>query len=167
MNGSLAAKLITTRIRKGGNPTDSARLLTKLIASHSGDNLAHALHYNGYTTAASASRNAHALEIEHIDDLVQNVAARLRFAATVEADMGGTFALQIHLTSNHAGDTTAIRAGIDPHDPTATWWIEDTRNDQVEESTLTPTANPAHVARWLTHQAAALGHPAARTALAA
>lgn len=50
--------LIARRVRKGANAAQSAALLAALIASHTGDNLAHALVYNDFATAAQAAKIA-------------------------------------------------------------------------------------------------------------
>lgn len=48
--------LIARRTRGGYNAAESATLLDTLMAAHSGDNLVHALVYNGFATEAQASR---------------------------------------------------------------------------------------------------------------
>lgn len=50
----LIQKLITRRASKGNGVAQSAALLTELVRSHSGDNLAHALTYNDFATEAGA-----------------------------------------------------------------------------------------------------------------
>jgi len=52
--------LVARRVRQGGNAIDSMLLLSELIAAHKGDNLAHALHYNGFATEAAAAKAAEA-----------------------------------------------------------------------------------------------------------
>ena len=49
MTASQTSKLIARRVRKGFNEAQSRDLLATLVASHDGDNLAHALHYEGFT----------------------------------------------------------------------------------------------------------------------
>lgn len=158
-----ADKLIATHVRKGANPAESALLLAELAAAHTGDNLAHALEYNGFTTAASAERAAHALEIERIDNHVSAVAALLPFPVDVEADMGGLFALQI-LLGTRTPDAAPDRAGINPHALRATWWIETADGEISEDSGIPATADPALIAYWLTQRAEQLGCPAASKA---
>lgn len=51
-------KLIVTRMKGGANAVESAALLTDLIESHTGDNLASALLYNGFVRGASAAQLA-------------------------------------------------------------------------------------------------------------
>lgn len=51
--------LIQRHTRGGANPDESAALLAELLDAHHGDNLAHALNYNGYATPARADRYAH------------------------------------------------------------------------------------------------------------
>jgi hypothetical protein len=50
--------MITRRASKGYNASESRAMLNELIASHSGDNLAAALVYNEFATAAQAARFA-------------------------------------------------------------------------------------------------------------
>jgi len=156
-----ADRLIATHTRKGANPTDSARLLEELATDHTGDNLAHALEYNGFVTAASAEHAAYALEIERIDAHVSEVAAHLPFPVELEAEMGGLFTLQI-LLGHRTADGAPDRAGINPHALHATWWIETAEGEIVEESGLLATADPALIARWISDRARRFGCPAAR-----
>ncbi|EYT57207.1 hypothetical protein [Microbacterium sp. UCD-TDU] len=155
-----ADKLIATRVRKGANPAESAELLAELATSHTGDNLAHALEYQGFATAASAERAAHALEIERIDNHVTAVAALLPFPVEVEDEMGGLFTLQI-LLGSRIPDGAPDRAGINPHVLRATWWIETGEGEISEDSGIPATADPALIAYWLTQRAEQLGSPAA------
>lgn len=159
-NTPQADKLIATRVRKGGDPDESARLLAELAAAHTGHNLAYALVYNAFTTAASADQAAHALEIELTDAHVSAVAALLPFPVEVEAEMGGLFTLQI-LLGTRTANGVQDRAGIDPHEPRATWWIESNEGETSEDSGLPATADPALVAHWLTQRAQQLSCPAA------
>lgn len=50
--------LVTRRVRRGGNPDDSADLLAELLSAHTGGNLATALHYNDFATEARTLRIA-------------------------------------------------------------------------------------------------------------
>ena len=155
-----ADKLIATRVRQGANPTESAQLLNELATAHTGDNLASALTYQGFVTAASAEHAAHAREIERIDNHVTTVAGLLPFPVEVEAEMGGTFTLQILLGTRTPG-AAPDRAGINPHVLRATWWIETADGENSEDSGIPATADPALIAYWLTQRANALGCPAA------
>lgn len=51
-----AAKMIARRTNKGYNAAESTALLANITRSHSGDNLATALVYNEFATAAQAAR---------------------------------------------------------------------------------------------------------------
>jgi hypothetical protein len=48
-------QMIARVVSKGGNPEDSAKLLAKLLAAHSGINLVSALVYYDFATVAKAS----------------------------------------------------------------------------------------------------------------
>lgn len=50
--------LVQRRTHRGATTDGSAELLAELLTSHSGDNLAHALTYNDFATAARAKRFA-------------------------------------------------------------------------------------------------------------
>lgn len=155
-----AAELIAYRVRKGANPTESATLLDELAIAHTGYNLAHALQYNGFVSVARSEQAAHDLEIERVDEHVAAVAELLPFPAALDADMGGLNVLQINLgcRSDDQNDPHD-RAGIDPHEPRATWWIETAGGTDFEDSHLPATTPPAHVAQWITTRATHLGCP--------
>lgn len=51
-----AAKMIARRTNKGFNPAESRALLADITRSHTGDNLAFALVYNEFATAAQAAK---------------------------------------------------------------------------------------------------------------
>ena len=158
-----AAELIAHRVRKGANPTESAALLDELAIAHTGYNLAHALQYNGFASAARSEQAAYALEIERVDEHVTTVAAALPFPVTLEADMGGLNVLQIDLGSRtNDEDDPHDRAGIDPHEPRATWWIETAEGADFEDSHLPATTPPEHIAQWITARATRLHCPATR-----
>ena len=86
-------------------------------------------------------------------DAWDEVAALLPFPVIVEADMGGTFALQILLTG-HGAQAPAGRAGIDPHEAGATWWFESAGGEDGSVSELTAGAAPATIAQWISDEAA-------------
>lgn len=50
------ASLIARRASKGFRADESAALLTSLLEAHSGDNLAHALAFEGFATPSQAAR---------------------------------------------------------------------------------------------------------------
>jgi len=56
MNDKLKNQMIARRIAKGYNATESAKLLTEILAAHEGPNLIAALVYNGFATERLASR---------------------------------------------------------------------------------------------------------------
>lgn len=56
MNTNTAAKLISRYVIKGGNETTGHTLLADILKSHTGDNLASALVYNGFATVTGATR---------------------------------------------------------------------------------------------------------------
>ncbi|HEU5223098.1 MAG TPA: hypothetical protein VFU07_05380 [Candidatus Lumbricidophila sp.] len=56
--------LVARRVRGGGNPAESERLLDELLANYRGDNLAFALHYNGFATTRQADQAAAAFTPE-------------------------------------------------------------------------------------------------------
>lgn len=160
------AQLIASRVRKGNNAEESARLLDEIAAAHSGDNLAHALHYNGFVTERRAESAADALEIERTDAHVRQVAALLPFDVELDADMGANYsdhyALVIDLGSRGDADDPHDRAGIDHRGPAPTWWIETAGGDTFEDSGLTASADPVRIAGWISDRARELGCPAAQ-----
>lgn len=158
-----AAELIAYRVRKGANPADSATLLDELANAHTGYNLAHALQYNGFASVTRCEQAAHNLEIERVDEHVATVAEALPFPVELEADMGDLSVLQIDLgCRTDDEDDPHDRAGIDPHEPRATWWIEIAGGNDFEDSHLPATTPPALIAQWITARATHLGCPAAQ-----
>lgn len=55
---TLMQKLTVTRVKGGANAVESAAMLSDLIASHKGDNLATALLYNGFVKTEAAAYRA-------------------------------------------------------------------------------------------------------------
>lgn len=161
-----AAQLIAFRVRKGGNPEESARLLDEIATAHSGDNLAHALLYNGFVSQARAERAADALEIERTDEHVRQVADLLPFDVELWADMGanysGHYALVIDLGSRGDEDDPHDRAGIEHTGPRPTWWIETAGGETFEDSGLSRLTDPVRIAQWISERARDLGCPAAQ-----
>lgn len=83
-----------------------------------------------------------------INVLIHDVANLLPFPVTIDAEMGGTGALQINLGGTPRDDPTN-RAGIDPNsDTTPIWWIDLATERQII-SALTLRADPAEVAAWI------------------
>lgn len=162
-------RLIAFRVRGGGNPEESAQLLAALAASHVGYNLAYALHYNGFVGEARSESAAHDLEVERADNQVRAVAELLPFPVELEADMGGNYsgtsALQIDLGSHGGDNDPHDRAGVDPHQPRATWWIETDGGATFEDSRLPANTDPLLVAEWIGYSARRLRCPAAAATL--
>ena len=101
--------------------------------------------------------------IEEVDAIVREVASRLEFDVKLDADMGGTFVLQIDLGCRSEADDPHDRAGIDPEDSTLPrWWVD---IDGGSRTILSPhglDSDPADVARWITSTAIQEDCPAAR-----
>jgi hypothetical protein len=57
-----------------------------------------------------------------VDAHVQQVAVLLPFPVQLDADMGGTFTLQIDLGRRGGVDDPHDTAGIDPDEPR--WWVD-------------------------------------------
>lgn len=98
-------------------------------------------------------------ECDAIDEHVRAVAALLPFA--VDADMGGTFVLQIDLGARGGDDDPHDRAGIDPtgdDGQVPAWWVE--VGETVETSRFTVASEPASIAAWIVERATALGSAA-------
>jgi hypothetical protein len=58
MTKEIFAKAIERRVNGGARADESVSLLNEIIANHDGDNLAFALHYNGFATARVAQKIA-------------------------------------------------------------------------------------------------------------
>lgn len=95
-----------------------------------------------------------------IDTNVRDVARRLPFPVTLDADMGGTFQLQIDLGRRGGPDDPHDTAGID--DETGVWWVDIEGGHKSIISTHTIDAPPATVADWIARTARAEGSPAAQ-----
>lgn len=100
--------------------------------------------------------------IEEVDAIVRDVASRLELDVNLDADMGGTFVLQIDLGSRGGADDPHDRAGIDPEDSTLPrWWLD---IDGGSRTILSPhglDSDPTDVARWITLTAIQENCPAA------
>lgn len=109
------------------------------------------------------------MENEALDDQVRRVAAHLPFPVSLEedleADMGGTFTLQIELGRRGGPDDPPDRAGIDPG-AGEVWWFDVEGGRESILSTFSADADPVDVARWITDEARRAGSPAVAKALA-
>ena len=92
--------------------------------------------------------------MERIDTAIEAVAAQLPFPVDVEAEMGGTRALQIIMR-----DPTA-----DPDDPDLAWHLSYNGGIGAERAPFTIDSDPKDVAYWITTRARQLNLPAARAA---
>lgn len=159
------ARLIAFRVRKGNTAEGSARLLEEIAKAHTGDNLAYALHYNGFVGESRAAGAAHALEVERTNEHVSAVAALLPFEVELFADMGANYSghapLVIDLGTRGDDDDPHDRAGIEESGARPTWWIETEGGATFHDSGLTSTADPARIAQWISDMARVLGCPAA------
>ena len=97
----------------------------------------------------------------HTDDIVRAVADLLPFPTTLDADMGGTFYLQIDLGNRGGEDDSHDRAGIEPDSDPPVWWIDIDGGEHTFVSGHGIDADPAIVAQWIAEQAHAAGCPAA------
>lgn len=94
-----------------------------------------------------------------LDAHVKQVAALLPFPVELDADMGGTFALQIDLGQRGGVDDPHDTAGIDPDDPQ--WWIDIEGGRKTFVSDFGLDADPVAVASWIAHTAREEDCPAA------
>lgn len=85
--------------------------------------------------------------VHPIDARVQQVAALLPFPVQLDADMGGTFVLQIDLGRRGGVDDPHDTAGIDPDDPR--WWVDIEGGERTYISELGLDADPQAVADWI------------------
>jgi hypothetical protein len=100
-------------------------------------------------------------EIDTIDATVKQVAELLPFPVELDADMGGTFTLQIHLGRRGGLDDPPDTAGIDPDDPNARWWVDIEGGTRTHISDLGLDADPRDVATWIGETARTENSPAA------
>lgn len=112
-------------------------------------------HHSALGEALDAGRQAQTLN-EH----VREVAAHLPFAVEVDADLGGTLALQIDLGRRGRQDDPRDTAGIDP-EPDSRWWVDIEGGVKTHISNLGVDADPAEVAAWVANTAREEGCPAA------
>lgn len=113
-------------------------------------------HWNGFqpdhiNRLSAAGLGRKELSVEEADQLVGRVAELLPFTVTLDADMGGTWASQIYF-GEEIDDSTGRpvhRAGIDPDDAEAVWWIDFDGGDRQEISELGGFTAPEHVAAWI------------------
>jgi len=97
--------------------------------------------------------------VSTVDAHVERVAALLPFPVQLDADMGGTFALQIDLGRRGGVDDPHDTAGIDPDDPR--WWVDIEGGERTYISDLGLDAEPQAVADWITTTAQQQQCPAA------
>jgi hypothetical protein len=90
-------QLIARRVKGGANEAESRALLAELTAALSGDNLAHALVYNGFATGTQADAFAASISVDSL--IARHMAAghseeesRTQLAALVDAFGGDDFA---------------------------------------------------------------------------
>jgi hypothetical protein len=95
-----------------------------------------------------------------INEHVREVAAHLPFPVELDADMGGTFTLQIDLGRRGRTDDPRDTAGIDP-EPDSRWWLDIEGGMKTHISNFGVDANPAEVAAWVADTARTEGCPAA------
>ena len=95
-----------------------------------------------------------------INEHVRDVAAHLPFPVELDADMGGTFTLQIDLGRRGRTDDPRDTAGIDP-EPDSRWWLDIEGGMKTHISDFGVDANPTEVAAWVADTARAEGCPAA------
>lgn len=100
------------------------------------------------------------LTVADVDAAVREVAARLPFPVELDADMGGTFALQIDLGRRGRTDDPRDTAGVDP-ESNSRWWLDIEGGAKTHVSDLRSDADPAVVAAWITETAQAERCPAA------
>lgn len=100
---------------------------------------------------------------QHTDDVVRAVANLLPFHTTLDADMGGTWYLQIDLGNRGGEDDPHDRAGIEPDSDQPVWWIDINGGERTFISEYGIDTNPTIVARWIANQATTAGCPAAAT----
>jgi len=103
-------------------------------------------------------------ELPAVDELVKRVAARLPFPVGLEADMGGTFVLQIDLGTRGGTDDPPDTAGIDG--PDSVWWLDIEGGSRTLISDLGFDAGVDVVAEWIATMARAERCPAAQRARA-
>lgn len=99
-------------------------------------------------------------QIMAVDNAVRAVEAYLPFAVTLEADMGGTFALHIDLGTRGNVDDPRDTASIDPEDDDLQWYFDIAGGATTIGSGLRLDARPVEVARWIIEQARRADSPA-------
>lgn len=113
-------------------------------------------HWNGFRPdhidrLAAAGLGRKELSVEGVDQLVGQVAELLPFPAALDADMGGTWASQIYFGAETDTSTgrPLHRAGIDPDDAEAVWWIDFDGGTRQEISELGAYTTAERVAQWI------------------
>lgn len=113
-------------------------------------------HWNGFRPdnidrLAAAGLGRKELSVEEADQLVSQVAELLPFSVVIDADMGGTWASQIYFGAEIDESTGRAqhRAGIDPDDAEAVWWIDFDGGTRQAISELGAYAPAERVALWI------------------
>lgn len=113
-------------------------------------------HWSGFrpdniNRVVSAGFGRKELSVEDVDQLAGQVSELLPFPVTLDADMGGTFALQLYFgtETDEATGRPVHRAGIDPDDAEAVWWIDYDGGTRQDISELGGYTTPEHVAAWI------------------
>lgn len=97
-----------------------------------------------------------------INEHVRDVAEHLPFPVELDADMGGTFTLQIDLGRRGRTDDPRDTAGIDP-EPDSRWWLDIEGGMKTHISQFGVDANPADVASTARAEGCPAAVAAART----
>lgn len=92
------------------------------------------------------------LSVQEADELVADVAVLLPFRIILDADMGGTWADQIYFGDKIDESTgrPVNRAGIDPDEENAVWWLDFEVGARQVISDLGADTSPSEVAAWIT-----------------
>lgn len=102
-------------------------------------------------------------DIRELNAHVTDVASHLDFPVELDADMGGTFVLQIDLGTRGEVDDPNDRAGIDPTDAhNSFWWLDIEGGTKTIVSNLGIHDDPAEIAAWISIHARAENCPAVR-----
>ena len=98
---------------------------------------------------------------ESVGEHVKQVAALLPFEVKLDADMGGTFTLQIDLGTRGGVDDPPDTAGIDPDDLSEPqWWVDIEGGRRTFISNLGLDSRLSSIAAWVADTAQAEGCPA-------
>ena len=91
------------------------------------------------------------LSVGEADELVADVASLLPFRTILDADMGGTWADQIYFGDeiDESIGRPVNRAGIDPDEEDAVWWLDFEVGARQVISDLGADSSPEDVAAWI------------------